>query len=464
MESKVSWISGDSKDLTEYFKSQVAVSSTLSVEIDNWSKQKMDFVEKFGPLLLSGIKNIEKCFKWCETVWSHTKSSLENCVAKDEEISKHFQTKYQAEFLNEGKNKEKERDIHVGENQNMVENYMLQVLEILDQHKANHFKIMTDSTQQVRNTILKPLNTNFLDFQGTHYPKFKKISKEMESAGVKLYSSIYKQRSALTKMRSLMKENTILYASGKAPKKDSIKCLIRLFVYTTECFKYLSMQLENLIEAWKCYAKAMIDMNMIIHKNLIEFYGHTSKYAFPNIPGGTETNIFDQILFREDDVSSHLDSIFGPGEIEQVKKYSQKEGCDGVIEAVRSEKLNFLETFKKYLGVYWFDKKNSKAEQFLFINVTPDLFLNTFECKEFEGRQHPMDKAVISDRIDKIKTKAVEWKKEFILTGKQPGAWFSSGKSAFLMNDEVEVKELKEVIDKGKEKLINYEKALKPSK
>ena len=464
MESKVSWMAADAKELAEYFKSQVAVSSTLSVEIENWSKQKMDFVEKFGPLLLTGLKNIDKCFKWCESVWKHTKTSLENCVAKDEEISKHFQTKYQSEFLNEGKNKEKERDIHVAESQNMVENYMLQVLEILDQHKANHFKVMSDSTQQIRNTILKPLNTNFLDFQGTHYPNFKKISKEMEASGVTLVSSVYKQRSALNKLRGLLKENTLLYASGKAPKKDTIKCLIRLFVYTTDCYKYLGLQLDSLIEAWKCYGKAMIDMNMIIHKNLIEFYGHMSKYAFPNIPGGAETNIFDQILFQEDDVCSHLDSIFGPGEIEQVKKYTQKEGVDAVLEAVSSEQLNFLDTFKKYLGIFWFDKKSSKSDQFLFINVTPDLFLNTFECKEIEGKQHPMDKAVISDRIDKIKTKAVEWKKEYILTGKQPGAWFSSGKSAFSMNDEVEVKELKEVIEKGREKMVNYEKSLKANK
>ena len=463
IEQRLSWLADDVTDISGYYKSRVPLNAGLSVDVETWCKQKMDFIELFAPLMRNGLENIERSFKWCDSVWNFTKKSLENCIAKDEEIAKNFKTTYVADFTNEGKTKQKERDIHVGDKNNMVENYMLETLEILDQHKENHHKIMTDNIQKVRNNILKPLNTHYLDFKGTHYPKFKKISTEMKNTGSKLFSAINDQKSALNKLRTLMKANADLNAKGLPVKKDTIKCLIRLSVFTSACYELLEMQKKYLVDAWKCYSAAMINMNAIIHKNLIEFYDCMSKYAFPTMPGA-EINIFDQIIFQEDDVCSHLDSIFGPGDIEQIKKYSQKEGTEGLIDAVSSMKFNFLSTFEKYMGSFWFDKKNTKSNDYLFVNVTPDFYLNTFDTILIDDIRVPTGKAIISDKVEKVKTKAVEWKKEFILTGNQPGAWFSSGKSAFLMNDENEVKELKSILEIGKKKVTDFNVLLKASK
>ena len=81
-----------------------------------------------------------------------------------------------------------------------------------------------------------------------------------------------------------------------------------------------------------------------------------------------------------------------------------------------------------------------------------------FACEEFEGDKLPHGKAIISDNITRIHTKPVEWKKEFHLKGNKPGAFFTSGKAAFFMEHETEVKELSTILSEGKDKLKQVRK------
>lgn len=442
----------EEKPITEYFVSQAISRTDLDLLSTNWSNQKLEFVDRFRMVLMNGLKNIEKCFKWCESVWKNTKYSLEEIVIKDELIAKHFETKFVAEFTSEGKNKSKERDIHVGDRYNMVENYMIDVLEILDQHKSNHKKLIEKNTQEIKNKVLKPINSHYLDFQGTHLTKFKKLKSQAEKLSGTLQVAMNEEKAALQKLKSLLRTNMDCSKRGQQPKKDTAKCLVRLYVRVQNCYIIFKDLVDKINEAWVSYREALIDMNATIHKDLIDFYELSRQYAFPS-HAGMGVNIFDQIIFQEDDVCNRLDSIFSPTDIQHIKKYSDKDGFAGLKEATDSEKLHFVETFSKHLGAHWIDKKDSKVESYFFINITPDLFLNVFECTNYQGGLMPQKKAIISDSLANINTKAVEWKKEYQIKGNQPGNWFSDGKATFTMNDETEVAHLKALLDKGKEKL-----------
>ena len=445
------WHKEQDKSLAEYFRAQVNIKTDMEVLSVNWSNQKMDFIERFRVVVMNGMKGIEKSFKWCEGVWKSTKFALEETVAKDEAIALLFNTRFVAEFTEEGKAKGKEKDIHVGDKHNMVENYMIEVLEILDQHKQNHMKTIQQNNLKIRNNILKPINSHYLDFQGTFFTKYKAIKSHADKLNGSLQVAMSAQGSALSKLRGLLKLNIEANRNGLQPKKDTAKSLIRLYVRVQHCFTIFQALVGKLMEAWKLYSEALIDMNAKIHKELIEFYELMRQYAFPSHAGMAE-NIFDKIIFQEDDVCTHLDSIFGHTDVQHIQKYTQKEGRDGLLQAANSEKLMFIESFSKYLGAHWIDKKD-KVEQYFFVNMTPDLFCNVFQCTEFDREQMPTSKAVISDSIKNIKTKAVEWKKEFHLKGNQPGSWFSDGKASFCMNDESEVKHLKDLLDTGKKRL-----------
>lgn len=445
------WHKDMEKSLEEYFRSQINIKTDMELLSVNWSNQKMDFIERFRAVIMNGLKGVEKCFKWCEGVWKNTKFSLEEIVSKDEAISKHFDTKFVAEFTEEGKAKGKERDFHIGDKHNMVENYMIEVLEILDQHKHNHMKTMQQNNLEMKNKILKPINTHYLDFQGAFYTKFKKIKSHADKLNGNLLVAMSAQGAALTKLRGLLKVNIEANRNGQQPKKDTAKCLIRLYVRVQHCFTIFHALVETLMEAWKLYSDASIDMNANIHKDLIEFYELMRQYAFPS-HAGMSSNIFDLIIFKEDDVCTHLDSIFTQVDVEHIRKFTEKEGRDGLLQAAHSEKLHFIDSFAKYLGAHWIDKKD-KVEQYFFVNMTPDLFCNVFQCTEFHREQMPTNKAIISDSIKNIKTKAVEWKKEFHLKGNQPGSWFSDGKVSFCMNNESEVKHLSDLIESGKKRL-----------
>lgn len=443
-------------DLRAHYTKQIERSNNLYAKMSGYVAHKMKFSEDFTAAMLSGISSLQMCFGWCESVWNSTKKTLEQCVDKDEELAKHHITHFVGDFTGEGKNKEKERDIHIGEKNNMVENYMIEVLELLDQHKLNHQKKVIDSTMKIRNSIIKDFNAKFLDFKGTHFPKFKK-SRLLVLDAHKAYKSFLSEADvALKKLKYIVESQVIPYKQGLTAKKDPVKALIRCFVRVQLAYDKFHEMCLRFVDCWKGYSEALVDMNATIHKNLIYFYEELRGFAFPAHPA-MQTNIFDNVKFEPDIAHNYLESVFKNAETQLIKKYTQKDGAEGFLEAAHSEKLRFFDNFRDYVGVCWVDKQlSSNGEGFLFICISEDLFLNVFACANVAGEMVPTGKAIISDTLQNIKTKVIDWKREFSLSGKQPGSWFSAGKAACIMNDETEVKQLDTLIKEGANKLKAY--------
>src|SRR3990167_923367 len=319
-------------DLRTHYTKQIERNNNLYAKMNGYVAHKMKFCEDFCAAMVAGLDSLQMCFGWCESVWNSTKKTLEQCVDKDEDLAKHHITHFVGDFTGEGKNKEKERDIHIGEKNNMVENYMVEVLELLDQHKATHNKKVIESTMKIRNSILKDFNAKFLDFKGTHFPKYKKMREQVMQAQKSYRKFLQESDVALKKLKYMVESQVIPYKQGLAAKKDPVKAAIRCFVRVQLAFSHFHEMVERFIDCWKGYSEALVDMNATIHKNLIYFYEELRGFAFPAHPA-MQVNIFDSNKFEADLAHNYLESVFKTAETQMIKKYSEKPGVEGFREA-----------------------------------------------------------------------------------------------------------------------------------
>ena len=185
-----------------------------------------------------------------------------------------------AEYTEEDKKKGGERDVHVSEKNNLVVNYMVEVLEIMNNHKHNHGKLIQENTEAIRNKILKPMNGRYIDFQGKHYTVYKKIKDQSSAIEGHLKTSIQTTKDGLKKLKTLVKINTDLSKQGLPPKKDTAKALIRLGVHAKQTLMLVQALSDKFVLGWQAYSDAMVEMNATIHKDLISFYEMMKTYAF----------------------------------------------------------------------------------------------------------------------------------------------------------------------------------------
>ena len=441
-----------SQTLLDYCKSTEGLKEELEKDAAGWVAKKIGFVEEMRSVIMGGVTNIEHCFKWCDSVWSSTKHSIEGVVERDAEIGKLYNTKLAAEFLGEGKYKELEKDVHVEDRNSPLEDYTAEALEIIDQHKKSHAQLIQSSTNEVQNSVLKPLNGNRLDFTGTHHPKFKALETKIINIRNDYQRNYELMRRACAKFKTVLASAKTSSRQGQPVANDPIKSLLRIHSRILDMYKNIHDMSDLLCQAWKDYQFAATQLNASLQKTLILFYSQMQKYAFPENPS-TKINPFDSIAFQEPDLTHHMESIFNDKEIIILKKYSEKPGIEGFAEATHSDHIDFVTTFGKYLGHHWVDRRDSSDTAYLFVNVSPDLYVNVFQCIDFQGKQVPSGRAIISDRADKISTKKVDWKKELQISGRKPGSWFSSGKANVLMNNDEEVKDLTEQLDDARRKL-----------
>lgn len=450
----------------DFYKARTDSSNQLIQDIQNWDEDKTDQITKVAHLLEVGSHNIDECFKWADSVWKSAKTAFHSCLDVDKNIAQQFvKTNLVEDFIHTNKKVSKERDHEAPEtNNNMMDNYIVESLEILQQHRENHHKKMIESLKNSEEKVVQPLTGKSLDFQGTYYPKYKAIHKEILTFQNRLKSELNKRKKALNKLVKLIKTNQNLYSQNRLPKKDTAKCCIRYFIRTKECYSELIKINDGLVSAWKVYSESIVALNAHLHSSSIMFFENMQKYCFDPTFEPFATNIFDKINFVEENIEQRPDCVFDKQIWAQIRVFadgndSPSEGPGGVqtlsalMKKVCGSVDNFLPKFCPLLGRMHETRDEKADDKYYLVVVSHDGFVSIFHHSEFGPNcyRQPVGLAELSDRCGKVKTKSVDWKKMVTLKGKKPGKWFGGSQIPFIMRSEEEAKTIEENMKKAQE-------------
>lgn len=313
--------------------------------VSNWFDESSKNIDIIIPIFLKGIDNLHKKVIELELIWTQLEKNIKLIILREKNylsklrnsnITRDFNDVHRLESRKEGLSK--------------LEEFMREILPILDEHKDEQRRIIESGITRLDFEILKPIKKKLIDLKTTDFKDSSVIYKRAEECLENVRTKMQKQRDAYIKFRETGDNNQSLNGSKKRAKKDTLKCLIRLGVQVGEVFNTLKELSDIVNEFWNMYEK----LGKYTYENMVYYHRKLNnimeEYFYP-LSKSSNKDFFDSLKEKKELTDlEKLNTLLKEKYIKLITSHTNLRGRAAFEDIVNRYGFSFNQDFENFIG------------------------------------------------------------------------------------------------------------------